>query len=194
MSPEELDDVRSEVVQFLQDIVAAAGLELQVSTISDEVYRALTERIAGAELDWDWGIQFLNADEHFDLAIGIRLDEAVDGVAVGVYQEPERTLEIQAIEAFVRDNIEHPLRGRMTALTVIAATFFLLQVEGQYLHVIDPVDERLIEHYRSFGLVEELQNGTIKMVASVDVLEERLDSAITRFNLSEGVAGGIQEE
>lgn len=185
MSPEELEDVRTEVISFLQDIVAAAGLELQVSTISDDVYRALIQRFAGAELDWDWGIQFINEDEHFDLAIGIRLDEAVDGVAVGVYQEPEQTLEIQAIEAFIREDAEHPLRGRMTALTVIAATFFLLQVEGQYLHVIDPVDQRLIEHYQTFGLVPERHGDVVRMVANVDILEGRLDDAIARFNLQE---------
>lgn len=182
MSPEEREDIRTQVVEYLQEIVMNAGLNLQVSAISDNVYRALNPRIPAAELEWDWAIQFLNEDEHFDLAIGVRLDDAVDGIAVGVYREPELTLEIQAVEVFVRNELDHPLTGRMTMLTLIAATYFLLLVDGRYLHVVEPVHPRLVEHYESFGLNAELRDGVTTMVGDVETLEGRIGVLIDRFN------------
>lgn len=116
------------------------------------------------------------------MAIGVRLDDAVDGIAVGVYREPELTLEIQAVEVFVRDELDHPLTGRMTMLTLIAATYFLLLVDGRYLHVVDPVHPRLVEHYESFGLAAELRGGVTTMVGDVETLEGRIDVLIDRFN------------
>ncbi|HCA3439709.1 TPA: hypothetical protein MO340_004273 [Salmonella enterica subsp. salamae serovar 35:g,m,s,t:-] len=175
MLPEEREEVRSLVVTYLQELVSNAGLGLQVSEITDDLYRNLNARVGRAELDWNWGIQFLNEEDHFDLAIGIRLDEAIDGIAIGVYREPLRTLEIQAIESFVRMDREHPLTGRMVQLTIIAATYFLLLVNGQNLHVIDPTDPRVIAHYVRHGLTAEVIGDMTRMVASVDELERRFD-------------------
>lgn len=182
MEKEHWNEVGTAVIIFMQAFLDRAGLPLRVSKISDPVWRVLQKRFATAELDWDWAIQFTNKPRHFDLAVGMDLGNAVDGVAVGLYHLKEKRLEIQAVESFVKDQICHPLRGRLVELTVIAATYFVLLMEGREVHIIDPLDDTLIAYYTRFGFKMHRyfdETCLIRMTASIDVLEKQLLRRIT---------------
>lgn len=162
------ESVRDEVIAFMNEFIQRSELPLTVSRIDDDVYRRLQRR--NGELDWDWAIQYLNDDGHFDLAIGIRLNDEVDGVAIGLYQREDKVLEIKAIESFVRFDDEHPLSRRMCEFTVIAAVYFVMSVHGDGVHIVDPIDERLISYYEQFGFIKNAAGQEIRMEAGLDIL------------------------
>lgn len=182
----DLEKVRDDVISFMKEFIEAAGLPLTVSRIDDGIYRHI-QQLKSSEIEWDWAVQFLNQSRHFDLAIGIKLDDSVDGIAIGIYQKESEILEIQAVESFVRFEEEHPLRGRMVELTVIAATYFVILVEGKGVHIIDPLDARLITHYETFGfsLDSSYDESCVKrMVSDLDDLIERFQALIEKYRAS----------
>lgn len=168
-----LEEIRDNVVSFLQELVLEANLPLEISRIEANI-----EAPWSAELNWDWALSFLNDTSHFDLAIGIRINDAVDGMAVGIYCTERKILELQAIESFVRLDEEHPLKGRMVLLTIIAATYFVLLAEGYGVNVLEP-DSNLITYYERFKLtqVEDI-NGKVFMSGSVEDLSNNLAAMV----------------
>jgi len=182
----DLENVREEVITFMNSFVLAAGLPLQVSRIDDDVYRKL-QLYKSAEIEWDWAIQYLNKNSHFDLAIGIQLDDDIDGLAIGIYQKDNEVLEIQAVESFVRFKDEHPLRGRMVELTIIAATYFVILVSGKGVHLIDPLDDKLITYYETFGFVlDSSYDETLirRMVSDLDTLIARFEEILASYGIT----------
>lgn len=169
------EEIRNNVVSFLQDLVKEADLPLEVSRITCRMHAP-----NHAELDWDWAFNFLNNQAHFDLAIGIKIDDDIDGMAVGIYCDENEILEVQAVESFVRLEDAHPLKGKMVLLTLIAAIYFVLQVEGKGVHVIAP-DMNLINYYEKFSLTfKENYDGepSPRMTGNIDELSQRLTSMI----------------
>ncbi len=168
-----LEEIRNDVISFLQELVLEANLPLEICRIQDDILAPLS-----AELNWDWALAHLNEEHHFDLAIGIKLNDDVDGMAVGLYCTEREILELQAIESFVRLNEDHPLKGRMILLTIIAATYFVLQVEGYGVNVLDP-DSDLISYYEKFNLIQsEDPDGKVFMSGTVEVLSEKLSEMV----------------
>ncbi|WP_337153793.1 hypothetical protein [Proteus terrae] len=147
-----MEDIRNDVINFMNEFIQKCKLPLTISRIDDDIYRKIGN-IRSNEIDWDWAIDFLNSDNCFDLAIGIHLNNDIDGLAIGIYQKDGEILEVQAIESFVRFEEEHPLRGRMVELTIIAAAYFVTLVEGKGVHIVDPLDPKLIAYYEKFGFV-----------------------------------------
>lgn len=182
MEVNELEIIRDDVITFMNEFIKSADLPLTISRIDDDIYRKIGE-IRNNEIDWDWAVDYLNRGGHFDLAIGIRLDKSIDGLAIGIYQNEDEVLEIQAIESFVRFESEHPLRGRMVELTIIAATYFVTLVSGKGVHIIDPLDEKLISYYETFGfhLDGSFDESCIKrMVSSLDELLVVFDQLVNK--------------
>ena len=168
-----IEEIRDDVVNFLQELVSEANLPLEICRINENIAPPLS-----ADLHWDWALDFLNDDHHFDLAIGIKLNDEVDGLAIGLYCTERKVLELQAIESFVRLNEIHPLKGRMILLTIIAATYFVLQIKGNGVDVLQP-DAALIEYYKSFSLSQAVKdNGDVFMTATVDTLSDALSKMI----------------
>ncbi|EPE4145991.1 hypothetical protein ACSILE_004159 [Yersinia enterocolitica] len=185
MEPIDLEIVRDDVISFMNDFIRAADLPLQASRIDDDIYRKL-HKLSSGEIDWDWAVQFLNKNEHFDFAIGIQLNDSVDGLAIGIYQHESEILEIQAVESFVRLKEEHPLRGRMVELTIVAATYFVTLVSGKGIHIIDPLDAGLISYYEKFGfrLDASYDETCVKrMVSDLDDQIERLRILIDKYQV-----------
>jgi len=179
----DLEKVRDDVISFMKDFIEESGLPLKVSRIDDGIYRQI-QQLKTSEIEWDWAIQFLNKKQHFDLAIGIQLNDSVDGIAIGIYQQDSEILEIQAVESFVRFDEDHPLRGRMVELTVIAATYFVTLVEGKGVHIIDPLDARLVTHYEMFGFTVDStydESCVKRMVSELDDLIDRFAKLIEKY-------------
>ncbi|HBU8233047.1 TPA: hypothetical protein MDC20_003737 [Morganella morganii] len=187
MEVADLEQVRNEVISFVNDFIKRADLPFTASRINDDVYRKING-LRNSEIDWDWAIDFLNSDGHFDLAIGIKLDDDIDGLAIGIYQKEDGVLEIQAIESFVRFDVEHPLRGRMVELTIIAATYFVTLVDGTGVHVIDPLDEFLIEYYGMFGfhLNTSFDESCVKrMISDIEELTATFQRLINKYEVKD---------
>jgi len=181
MADHDLEVVRERVIEFMNEFLAQSGIPLEVSRVDDRAYRNL-QKHQGSEIEWDFAVSFLNEEEHFDLAIGIKLDDNIDGVAVGIYREESRILEVQAVESFIRYDEHHPLRGRMVALTVIAAAYFASLIEGaEGVHFLDPLNDTLIKYYERFGFSLDVsydETCVKRMVSQLDELLEKLPQII----------------
>ncbi|SHO23789.1 Putative uncharacterized protein [Moritella viscosa] len=169
------EDIRNNVVSFLQELVEKAGLPLEISRITCRM-----QAPKSAELDWDWAFEYLNEETHFDLAIGIKIDDDIDGMAVGIYCDENEILEVQAVESFVRLDEDHPLKGKMVLLTLIAAIYFVLQAEGKGVHVVAPEID-LINYYEKFSLTfKQNHNGepSPRMTGNIEELSQNLTNMI----------------
>ncbi len=86
-----------------------------------------------------------------------------------------KIFEVHAVENFVKDTEDHPLRRKMVLYTLYAALIFMNQVDGEAIRIIEPVEDK-IEYYRSFGF-EMLADGSNAMHCDFDkfqrVLAER---------------------
>lgn len=171
----DLEEIRNDVVSFVQELVRKAELPLEVTRIECRI-----DVPKSAELEWDWALGYLNNPAHFDLAIGVKVNNDVDGMAVGIYCDEHKILEVQAIESFVRLDEVHPLKGKMVLLTIIAATYFVLLVEGRGVHVIAP-DVDLVSYYEKFSLTfTENHKGkpSPRMTGNIEELSEKLNEMI----------------
>lgn len=169
-----LDEIGQSVRNNLQLIIDSQRLKLAVGPISDQDYRILTGGFG--ELEWDVGLcDYGNDPNHFEFCVKLVKDavEAVpSGVSLSVYGITDRVFRIHMIERFNRDDKEHPLKGRMVLLTLMAAYLFCMAVEADSVQIAEPVRE-LIEYYTSFGFAMT-ECGYI-MVAEVATLERAFE-------------------
>ncbi|NRA54416.1 MAG: hypothetical protein HRU23_09755 [Gammaproteobacteria bacterium] len=166
-----IDQISSAVINSLQMILEQQGLDLKVGPISDHDYRILTSGYA--ELEWGWGFgQFGNSDDKFEFTVKIQQDGVPDGAMLGEYDFNEKTLEIQFIESFIRDNENHPLNGRMVMITLIASLLFISATDGDAVEIVGPTTKKLIDYYCGFGFSRvENSEPTLRLKISKDDLE-----------------------
>ncbi|MCG9721858.1 hypothetical protein [Shewanella sp. Isolate7] len=165
-----IEQVKKAVISTFQLFLDENLQGLMVGEINDNDYRMLGRGYG--ELEWDWGIEkFSNHPELFDFCFKIQGSDIPDGVAMGTYNLATKTLEMHMMESFVDTDREHPLRGRMTYLTLVASYLFLATIEGDTLHFVDPVDRKLEEHYKSYGLSEpQLIDGQkVQVISQADL-------------------------
>lgn|GEM_PF-2348528 len=161
---------------FLNEFLSTAGLPLTASDISEE---ALKELVFSSEtkLNWRGYLNHYDHDDSFHLALRIDSDENMPGGAIlGIYNAANGVLNIYLLESLVIQKQEHPLRGRLTALMIVAVSYFLSYFDDSQGILLCEPSPNLEDYYRSFGF--EYVNNEDKMFASI----ERLNEMQTRLN------------
>ncbi|EHZ6873041.1 MULTISPECIES: hypothetical protein [Providencia] len=155
-------------VDFLQEFVDEALLDLQVSMLSEDDFESLV-RDKRSVLNWLSKFGHFLSEDSFHMGFRLEKGSEIDGAVLGVYATKRGDLHIFLIESFVRDLPEHPLNGRLTTLVIIAVTFFLTQYpDSKAVYIIEP-DEGLISHYQKFGF--KLLRDENVMFATSDALQ-----------------------
>lgn len=164
--------ISSAVINALQMFIDNQDLGLKVGPISDDDYRILTSGYS--ELEWCWGLQEIgNSDDKFEFSVKIKENGVPDGAMLGLYNVDSNILEIHFIESFIRHDKQHPLNGRMVAITIIAAYLFISAVDGDSVQIIEPTTNELIKYYAKYGFILNKESEQIiKLSASKEVLEE----------------------
>lgn len=176
-----LEEVAQLTYNTLQSYMDQRGIDLAVGPLSDIDAGSLAR--AYGELNWEWYITEVgNRDDCFSLCIKLvtsQENKVVEhypaGVALCTYFIDSKFFEVHAVENFVKDTEDHPLRRKMVLYTLYAALIFMNQVDGEAIRIIEPVEDK-IEYYRSFGF-EMLADGSNAMHCDFDkfqrVLAER---------------------
>lgn len=165
-----LEEIGQSVRNNLQLILDSYGIKLAVGPVTDQDYKILSGGFG--ELEWDFGFsQHGNDPDKFEFCVKL-VNTAVEaipsGVSLSVYSIEERIFRIHMIESFVRSDAEHPLKGRMVLLSLMAAYIFCMAVGAVEVHVVEPVPE-LVEYYASFGF--KMHTCGYVMVSEVSGLE-----------------------
>jgi hypothetical protein len=98
-----------------------------------------------------------------------------DGAVLGIYNVKNGVLNIYLLESLVIQEQEHPLRGRLTALMIVAVSYFLSYFENSQGILLCEPSPDLEDYYKSFGF-EYISDD--EMFASI----ERLNDMQTRLN------------
>ena len=151
------------------------GLPLAVGPISDDDYKVLSGGFG--ELEWDYVLSTHgNSPERYEFCIKLvnhgALENVPSGAALCIFEVEEHTFSIHMIESFVRDDPEHPLKGRMVLITLMSAYLFCMAVDCPTVRVIEPVPE-LRDFYESFGFC---------MLACGFIMEAELSAIEDVFN------------
>jgi hypothetical protein len=94
---------------------------------------------------------------------------------LGIYNVKNGVLNIYLLESLVIQEQEHPLRGRLTALMIVAVSYFLSYFENSQGILLCEPSPDLEDYYKSFGF-EYISDE--EMFASI----ERLNDMQTRLN------------
>lgn len=167
-----LEEIGQSVRNNIQLIIDSYGLPLAVGPISDDDYKILAGGFG--ELEWDCGLSMYGNDpDRYEFCIKIVNHDVVasvlSGAALCIYDPLQSSFMIHMIENFERKDQTHPLRGRMTLITLMSAFIFSMAVEGKIVSIVEPVPE-LLEYYSSFGFLTA-ENGKI-MHAEVSSLHD----------------------
>lgn len=81
-----------------------------------------------------------------------------------------KVLHLLLLESLIHTQRKHPLKGRLTALTVIAATMLLTFLEGSKGAWIVEPDPLLIGHYARFGFTPADDDENV-MYATTETLQ-----------------------
>lgn len=173
-----LEEVAQLTYNTLQSYMDQRGIDLAVGPLSDSDIVSLLR--AYGELNWEWYVtEVSNRDDCFSLCI--KLITAKDhklvehypaGVALCTYHVGTKIFEVHAVENFVKDSEEHPLRRKMVLYTLYAALIFMKQVDGIAIRIIEPVEDK-IDYYRTFGF-EMLDGCSYAMHCDFDKFQEVL--------------------
>jgi len=150
-----LDEIGQSVRNNIQLVIDHFGLPLAVGPICDDDYKILAGGFG--ELAWDCGLSsYGNHPDRYEFCIKLVTQNGVQsipsGAALCVYDVESRIFCIHMIENFERDDQEHPLTGRMALISIMSAIIFCKAVDGQAVHIDDPVPE-LHNYYSSFGFM-----------------------------------------
>lgn len=171
-----LEEIGQSVRNNLQLIIDSSGLKLAVGPIKDEDYKILCGGYG--ELEWDIGLnQYGNDPDRFEFCVKLLtsvVESVPSGIALCVYGIKDKVFKVHMIERFFRHNDDdHPLKGRMVTLTLMAAFLFCKAVNAKAVHIVEPVKE-LVEYYATYGFVMH-KCGDL-MVANVDSLTKAFET------------------
>lgn len=159
----------SKTLDFIQTFIDSVPLGLSVSAISEDEFEALV-RDRRSTLNWRAYFPHYLSDDSFHLALKLNGADDIDGAILAVYSTSENELHIFLLESFIRQHQNHPLKGRLTALTIVAATWLLtLLNESKGAYIVNP-DPQLIPHYARFGFAMTRET-TNAMYATIEVLQ-----------------------
>ncbi|MGL5343653.1 MAG: hypothetical protein ACRC9O_03255 [Plesiomonas sp.] len=166
-----LDEISQSVRNNIQLVLDHVGLPLAVGPISDDDYRILCGGFG--ELEWDWALStYGNSPSKYEFCIKL-VEQSVtqrvpSGAAICVYDSDDNIFNIHMIERFSSGIEEHPLKGRMTLITLMSAYIFCKAVDCNEVRIVEPVPE-LRDFYSSFGF-NQISCGYV-MVAEASDLE-----------------------
>ena len=158
-----------ETLQFLQEFIDSVHLNLTVAAINETEFEALV-RDSRSSLNWRGYFGHYLSNESFHIAYKITGSDIVDGAILAVYSTSHKELHLLLLESLVQHQQRHPLKGRLTTLTIIAVTLLLsLLDDSQGVWIVEPAPW-LIEHYMRFGFT--LSPGVINvMYATTEALQ-----------------------
>lgn len=173
-----LNEIAQLTYSTLQSYMDQRGIDLAVGPLSDDDANTLCR--AYGDLNWEWYITEVgNSQDCFDLGIKLitsrehkLVESSPAGVALCTYTKSTGTFDIHAVENFVRDTEDHPLRRRMVLYTLYAALIFMNQARGTIVRIIEPVPDK-IDYYRGFGF-EMCTESAYVMRCTVDELRANL--------------------
>ncbi|MBL5919811.1 hypothetical protein I7V28_01510 [Lelliottia amnigena] len=148
-----IEEIGQSVRNNIQLVLDNFGLPLAVGPISDDDYKVLCGGFG--DLEWDYALSTHgNSPERYEFCIKLVNQGAMEGVPSGValciFGVEEHVFSIHMIESFVKDDADHPLKGRMVLITLMSAYLFCMAVECPTVHIIEPVVD-LHVFYESFG-------------------------------------------
>ncbi|NDJ59293.1 hypothetical protein GWD52_20350 [Enterobacteriaceae bacterium 4M9] len=151
-----LDEIGQVVRNSIQLILDSAKVPLAVGPISSEDFTLLSRGYG--ELEWDYALtKHCNSDSCYDFCIKLVEQGVVQaipsGAALCTFDSNENIFKIHMIESFVYDDAGHPLKGKMTAITLMSAFIFSKAVGCTRIQIIEPVRE-LKSYYAGFGFIE----------------------------------------
>lgn len=173
-----LNEVAQLTYATLQSYMDQRGIDLAVGPLTDADANALCR--AYGDLNWEWYITDVgNRDDCFDLGIKLItsrehkiIESSPAGVSLCTYNLSSKNFDIHAVENFVKDTENHPLRRKMVLYTLYAAVIFMNQAGGETIRLLEPVEDK-IPYYESFGF-EMSTSCSYIMVCSLDKLRTRM--------------------
>lgn len=169
-----LEEVAQQTYNTLQAYMDHREIDLAVGPLSFNDTSSLIR--AYGELNWEYYVTSVGNDpDCFSLCIKLitskehkLVDDYPAGVALCTYHHGSSRFDIHAVENFVKDSEDHPLRRKMILYTLYAAVIFMKQVDGTEVRIIEPVEEK-IDYYRTFGF-EMSDSCSYVMTCSLDRL------------------------
>lgn len=151
-----LEEVAQQTYNTLQAYMDHREIGLAVGPLSISDSNSLIR--AYGDLNWEYYVTEVGNDPNcFSLCIKLvtskehkLVDDYPAGVALCTYHLSEKRFDIHAVESFVKDSEEHPLRRKMILYTLYAAIIFMTQVDGEEVRIIEPVKEK-VDYYQTFG-------------------------------------------
>ncbi len=161
------NQIKSAVRNAIQAVTDDMDLELGVGPINESDWAYLSGGYG--LLNWEVGLtKYGNDDWSFDVALKIAPGmNTLDAAILGVFRPETDTLEMHLVESFIR-NPQHPLKGRVFEMMVIASYLFIAAVDGTNVRLVD-VGPELTTYYRTFGFETDGQD----MVQTVSGLAEQ---------------------
>lgn len=170
-----IEEIGQSVRNNIQLVLDNFGLPLAVGPISDDDYKVLSGGFG--ELEWDYVLATHgNSSERYEFCIKLvnqgAMENVPSGAAMCAFGVAEHVFSIHMIESFVKDDPEHPLKGRMVLITLMSAYLFCMAVECPTVRIIEPVPS-LHEFYGSFGF---------QMLSCGYIMEARISDIEDVFN------------
>lgn len=101
-------------------------------------------------VDWPWGSDYRDYSyrnpKRFELAAWY--GNTLAGLSLGRPSYAGTRLRLEFIESRPSSS---PLKGRIVPITISVAELYANVIGAEELRIIDPIDEKLIEYYSSFG-------------------------------------------
>jgi hypothetical protein len=168
------DQVKIAAINSIQFFFDDQNLDLMVGELSDDDYRILCGGFGN--LEWPWAIGSIgNAENCVTFCFKITGGHIPDGIAMGLFDIESETLSIHMVESFVRENVTHPLSGRMIYFTLVSSALFLAAFDGKFLNFVDPLNEDLEKYYKSYGFSEPYRHAGVSVqTISIENLLERI--------------------
>lgn len=168
-----------QTLQFLQEFIDSIPLNLTVSAISETEFEGLARDIRSS-LNWRHYFGHYLSTESFHIAFKTGGSDIVDGAILAVYSASHQDLHLLLLESLIQEQPQHPLKGRLTALTVVATTFLLtLLNDSKGAWIVDPA-VMLISHYERFGFTLNY-NGQNVMYATTETLQQKQIEVLNLF-------------
>lgn len=140
----------NETLVVVQQVIDKAGLDLSVAWLNEDEFESLS-RNPESRLNWlNYFPHYLHK-ESFSAAFKVTGSQNVEGAFLSIYSVADKHLHLFMIESLVKDDASHPLKGRLTALAVIAMTDLLASIDDSVGAFIIQPDPDLIGHYNKFG-------------------------------------------
>ncbi|MFM4808825.1 hypothetical protein [Aeromonas hydrophila] len=169
------DQIKSAVLSAMQVVTDEMDLGLAVGPLNPLDWAYLSRGYG--HLNWDAGLtEYGNKEWSFDVAL--KLQEGtmeLNAAILGVFKPEADTLEMHFVESFIRREEQHPLKGRVFEMMIIASFLYVAAAGGSTVRLMD-VEPELMNYYRLFGFQSD----------DHDMYQSLTDLAATFRRITEG--------